>query len=124
METGLSGKPKTIEEYLVQLSDAQRTALSRLRDIIRRTAPDAQECISYQLPAFKHGRMLVSYGASAKHCAFYLMSTTVLDAFTDEITGFDVGKGTIRFTPERPLPESLVSRLVLARIAENDAASK
>jgi uncharacterized protein YdhG (YjbR/CyaY superfamily) len=68
--------------------------------------------------------MLVGFGASASHCALYLMSGTVLSGFARELEGYDVGKGTIRFAPDEPLPATLVRKLVRARIAENEGGPR
>ena len=115
----MAGKPKTIDEYLAALSDDKRAALERLRQTIRAAAPKAEECISYQLPAFRQDGMLVAFGATANHCAFYLMSSSTVEAHTDELKGYDTSKGTIRFQAAKPLPAALVRTLVNARIAEN-----
>lgn len=112
-------KHRSIDEYLAALSDDKRAALERLRKTIQAAAPDAEECISYQLPAFRLNGALVAFGASARHCAFYPMSPAVMEAHKDEIIGYDTSKGTIRFPPDRPLPAALVRKLVRARIAEN-----
>jgi len=117
----MTGKPKTIDEYLAALSDDQRTALQKLRKIIKAAAPKAEECISYQIPAFRLNGMLVGFGAAAKHCAFYLMSSSVVKAHQRELKEYDTSKGTIRFQPNNPLPAALVRKLVKARIAENAA---
>ena len=113
--------PRTIDEYLSALPRDQRSALEALRRTIRAAAPDAEECISYRLAAFRRDGMLVAMGATGHHCAFYLMSGTTLDGFRNELRGYDVSKGTIRFQPEAPLPATLVRKLVKARIAENAA---
>jgi uncharacterized protein YdhG (YjbR/CyaY superfamily) len=115
----MPGKPKTIDEYLAPLSDDKRAALEKLRKIIRAAAPKAEECISYQVAAFRQNGMLVGFGATAKHCAFYLMSSTTVDAHKDELKDYDTSKGTIRFQADQPLPAALVRKLVKARIAEN-----
>jgi uncharacterized protein YdhG (YjbR/CyaY superfamily) len=112
-------KPKTIDEYLAGLSDDQRAALQKLRMTIRRAAPTAEECISYSLPAFRLNGPLVAFGATARHCAFYPMSSSTVEAYKDDLKGFDTSKGTIRFQPDRPLPAALVRKLVKARVAEN-----
>ncbi len=112
-------KIKTIDEYLAALSDDQRAALEQLRKTIRAAAPKAEECISYQLPAFRQDGMLVAFGATADHCAFYLMSSTTVEAYQDELKGYATSKGTIRFQADKPLPVALVRKLVKARIAEN-----
>ncbi|MGE3803975.1 MAG: iron chaperone [Gemmataceae bacterium] len=115
------GKLSTIDEYLAALAAEQRAALERLRKIIRAAAPNAEECISYQLPAFRQNGMLVGMGASTHHCAFYLMSSTTVAAHKQELARYDTSKGTIRFTPDSPLPAALVKQLVRARLAENAA---
>jgi uncharacterized protein YdhG (YjbR/CyaY superfamily) len=112
---------RDIDEYLAALSEAERTALEKLRKTIRAAAPRAEECISYGVPAFRMKRMLVGFGASKKHCSFYLMSSTTIDAHAKELEGYDTSKGTIRFRADEPLPAALVRKLVKARIAENDA---
>jgi uncharacterized protein YdhG (YjbR/CyaY superfamily) len=110
--------PRTPDEYLAALSDDKRAALEKLRKAIKAAAPEAEECISYQLPAFRlDGKLLVAYGAAAKHCAFYPGS--VLEALKDEVKGYDTTKGTIRFAPNKPLPRALVRKLVKLRIAKN-----
>lgn len=116
----IKAKPKTIDEYLATLSNDKRAALERLRRTIRAAAPRAEECISYQLPAFRlDGRMLVWIGATANHCAFY--PGAVVEAYKDELKDYDTSKGTIRFQADSPLPATLVRKLVKARIAENAA---
>jgi uncharacterized protein YdhG (YjbR/CyaY superfamily) len=116
----MSPKPKTIDEYLAALSDDKRAALEKLRKTIKAVAPKAEECISYQIAAFRlDGRMLVGFGATANHCAFFLMSGSTVEVHKDELTGYDTSKGTIRFQADKPLPVALVRKLVRARIAEN-----
>ena len=117
---GKGGKPAGIDDYLSALPADKRVALERLRKMIRAAAPKAEECISYGIAAFRHQGMLVGLGAAKNHCAFYLMSATILEAFKDEVEGYDVSKGTIRFQADQPLPAALVRRLVKARIAENE----
>jgi len=120
----MPGSPKTIDEYLAAVPEAQRAALAKLRQIIRAAAPQAEECISYQLAAFRlHGRMLVAFGATAKHCAFFPMNGTAVQAHREALAGYATSKGTIRFTPEKPLPAALVRKIVKERAAENRAAS-
>jgi uncharacterized protein YdhG (YjbR/CyaY superfamily) len=115
----MAAKPKNIDEYLAALSDDKRAALEKLRKTIRDAAPKAEECISYQLAAFRQNGMLVAFGATANHCAFYLMSSSTVEAHKDELKDYDTSKGTIRFQADKPLPVALVLKLVKARIAEN-----
>jgi uncharacterized protein YdhG (YjbR/CyaY superfamily) len=109
----------TIDEYLAALSDGQRAALEQLRRTIRKAAPKAEECIIYQLPAFRLNGVLVGFGATAKHCAFYPWSGSTVAAFKNELKGYDTSKGTIRFQADTPLPAALVRKIVKSRIAEN-----
>lgn len=115
----MPAKPKSIDEYLAALPDDQRAALQKLRQTIKAAAPKAEECISYQLCAFKQNGPLVAFGATPKHCAFYLLSGTTIEAHKAELEQYDTSKGTIRFQPEKPLPTPLVRKLVKARLAEN-----
>jgi uncharacterized protein YdhG (YjbR/CyaY superfamily) len=110
---------RTIDEYLAALSDDKRAALEKLRKTIRAAAPKAEECISYQIAAYRQDGMLVGFGATANHCAFYLMSSSIVEAHREELKDYDTSKGTIRFQPDKPLPVGLVRKLVKARIAEN-----
>src|SRR5215813_11185853 len=116
-------KPTTIDEYLKDVKPDQRRALEKLRETIRAVAPKAEECISYGISAFRlNGRALVFFGAWANHCAFYPGSSATLKKFRNELKGFQISKGTIRFSSDRPLPVALVKRLVKARMAEDQQA--
>ena len=111
-------KPKTIDEYLAGVKPDQRTALEKLRQTIQAIAPKAKECISYGIPAFRlNGRLLVGFGAWANHCSFYPMSSMTLRRFQRDIKDFQTSKGTLRFSPDKPLPVALVRKLVQARMA-------
>jgi uncharacterized protein YdhG (YjbR/CyaY superfamily) len=115
-----AAKPKTIDEYLAPLAEDQRGALEKLRKTIRSAAPGVEECISYGMPGFRYdGRMLVWFGAAAKHCAFY--PGGVVQGYEKELKAFETSKGTIRFQPEHPLPARLVRKIVKERIASNAA---
>jgi uncharacterized protein YdhG (YjbR/CyaY superfamily) len=114
-------KTKTIDDYLASLSADKRAALQKLRKTIKGAAPKAEECISYQLPAFRQNGMLVAFGATANHCAFFLMSGSTVEAHKEELKGYDTSKGTIRFQADKPLPVALVRKLVKARIEENES---
>jgi uncharacterized protein YdhG (YjbR/CyaY superfamily) len=107
---------KSVDDYLASVGEDQRAALERLRKTIHSIVPRAEECISYQLPAFRlDGKVLVWFGAAAKHCAFY--PGGIVPEFQRELTDYETSKGTIRFQPDHPLPAALVRKLVKARIA-------
>jgi uncharacterized protein YdhG (YjbR/CyaY superfamily) len=113
-----------VDRYLATVPETARKALRNIRKAIKAAAPEASEGISYGVPAYKHHGMLVGFGASKAHCSFFVMSSTFLDGFQRELAGYETSKGAIRFTPERPLPASLVRKLVKARIKENEARAK
>jgi uncharacterized protein YdhG (YjbR/CyaY superfamily) len=113
-------RSETVDDYLAAVRPDARAALMKLRKAIRAAAPEATEGISYQVPTFKlDGHPLVSYGAATAHCAFYVMSPAVMRAHAADFKDYAVGKGCIRFPPEKPLPPALVTKLVKARIAES-----
>ncbi len=111
--------PQTIDDYLKRLSQEKRAALEKLRIAIKSAVPKAEECISYQIPAFRlHGRMLVFFGAATNHCSFYPGALPVR-VHRNKLKAYDTSKGTIRFQPENPLPATLIRKLVKTRIAQN-----
>jgi uncharacterized protein YdhG (YjbR/CyaY superfamily) len=108
--------PRTIDGYLRGVSAEKRSALQKLRKAIRAAAPKAEECIAYGVPSFRlGGRFLCSFGAAAKHCAFYPGSRAI-ELHRMKLARYGLSKGTIRFQPEKPLPASLVRKLVKARV--------
>jgi uncharacterized protein YdhG (YjbR/CyaY superfamily) len=111
--------PTTIDEYLARVNDDKRAALQALRELIRAAAPDAEECISYKMPAFRQDGMLVGFAAAKNHCALYAWNGSAVGLFADELRDFDTSKGAIRFTPDKPIPEALVRRLVEMKLAKN-----
>jgi uncharacterized protein YdhG (YjbR/CyaY superfamily) len=113
--------PATIDAWLTQVDDDKRAALQKLRAQIRAAAPSATECISYGVPTFKlDGRNLLHFGAGQNHCAFYTGKAPIV-TFAAELESFETSTGTVRFTPDRPIPAALVKRIVKARSAENTA---
>lgn len=114
------GGATTHEEYLARLEPDQRGALEQVLAVIRKAAPAAEPVISYGIPAFRQHGMLVGVAASAKHCSLHPMNNTTVAAFASELAGYGTSAGTIRFTPAKPLPASLVRRIVKARVAENE----
>lgn len=116
----MANKPETIDEYLAQVSDGdKRQALANLRKAIHAIVPDAEEGFSYGLPAFRlEGRPLVAFAATKKHCSLYPMSPAVIVSLEAELNDFETSKGTIRFSPDKPIPNALLKALIQARIAE------
>jgi uncharacterized protein YdhG (YjbR/CyaY superfamily) len=111
-----------VDEYLAKLPREQREVLEGLRRTIRSAVPEAEEAIRSRVPAFRYrGRPLVSMGASKRHLSLFIMYGAVLEAHEDELRGFDTSNTVVRFSPEEPIPDRLVTKLVKARKAELDA---
>lgn len=107
-----------VDAYLARLDKSQRGALATLRRQIHAAVPGAEECISYGMPGIRHdGRMLLWFGAAANHVALY--PGGIVAQFAEDLAGFETSKGTIRFTPDRPLPSALVRRIVKACVARH-----
>ena len=116
------GTVAEVEAYIARVPEALRPAVETLRATIRAAAPDAEEGISYGVPAFRYrGRPLVAYAAAKAHYAFYVMDPAVLEAHADELAGFDTSKGTIRFKPEAAFPADVITRLVQDRVRAMEA---
>lgn len=111
---------KSVEKYLAAVPTDQLAALQKLRKTIKSIIPDATEVISYGIPTFDfEGRHLVAFAAFKEHCSLFPMSYSTIRTHAAKLERFYVAKGTIRFTPDKPLPVSLVRSIVKARIAEN-----
>ena len=116
---------KDVDRYLARVPEPARSTLQKVRAVIRSAAPAAaSEGISYGIPAFKYNGLLVAYAAFAKHCSFFPASGSLLKEFAGELKGFPTSKGTIRFALDKPLPASLVRKMVLARVAKNERKNK
>jgi uncharacterized protein YdhG (YjbR/CyaY superfamily) len=108
-----------MDDYLDGLAPAQRTALARVRAVVTGVAPDAEEGISYGVPAFLYaGRPLLGFRAAKKHLSVFPFSPAAIEAVRDRLTGFELSKGTIRFTPDRAVPDDVLADLVRARKQE------
>mgnify|MGYP005815328919 CR=1 FL=1 len=111
--------PKTIDEYLATLDSTKRGTLQKLRETIRSLAPDAVETISYGMPAFKeNGKVVAGFAAFAKHLAYLPHSGTTLSTVADDIAGYEHTKSSLHFSIDKPLPKTLVKKLIAARRAE------
>jgi uncharacterized protein YdhG (YjbR/CyaY superfamily) len=108
-----------VDRYLAALPPEQRAALEKLRRTIRSVAPTATEKISYGMPMFFDHGMLVGYAAYKIHCSFF--PGAIIEQFADDLTKYKTSKGTIQFTVDKPLPVTLVKKIVKARLAQNEA---
>ena len=111
---------KSVDEYLANTPEPAQSALRHLRKVIRSVVPiETTEVISYGMPMFKFNGMLVGYAAFKKHCSLFPTGSSVLDRFEKELKGQRVSKGTVHFSPDKPLPDALVKKIVKARVKEN-----
>jgi uncharacterized protein YdhG (YjbR/CyaY superfamily) len=110
-----------MDEYLDGLPREQRAALADVRALVAGLAPDAVEGKSYGVPAFMlSGRPLLGFSAAKQHLSVFPFSPAAIEAVQDRLAEFDTAKGTIRFTPDHPLPDDVIAGLVAARRAELD----
>jgi uncharacterized protein YdhG (YjbR/CyaY superfamily) len=112
-------RAKNIDSYLATLPEKQILVLEKLRQTIRKAAPEAEEVISYQIPAFKYYGLLVGFAGFKNHCSFFPMGSETIRQFQNDLKNFETSKGTIRFTPDKPLPSALVRKIVKARMKRN-----
>jgi len=116
-----SAIPETVNEYLAAVPEPARSTLKKVRAAIRAAAPaEATEVISYGIPMFKYKGMLVGYAAFPKHCSLFLATSSLLKQFKNELSRYQTSKGTIRFPTDKPLPVSLVKKILKARVVQND----
>jgi uncharacterized protein YdhG (YjbR/CyaY superfamily) len=111
-----------VEEYLARVAEPARSTLESVRATIRTVVPaEATECISYGMPAFRYKGALVGYAAFKDHCSFFPMSASLLDDFAEDVKNYRTAKGTLQFSPDKPLSAALLKKLVRARVVQNKA---
>jgi uncharacterized protein YdhG (YjbR/CyaY superfamily) len=110
---------RDVREYLTSVPAQSRKTFLELREILRTSAPYAQEVVSYRILALRQHRILVWYAAFKDHCSVFVGSAKVRQRFSRELKPFAARKGTLQFPFGQPLPSSLLRRIVKARIAED-----
>jgi uncharacterized protein YdhG (YjbR/CyaY superfamily) len=110
--------PKSIDDYILKFPPETQRVLEKLRKVIRAAAPGAEEKISYQIPTFVRHGVLVYFAAYKNHIGFYPTSSGI-EAFRRELSGYKTGRGSVQFPIRKPLPYDLISRIVKFRAAEN-----
>jgi uncharacterized protein YdhG (YjbR/CyaY superfamily) len=111
--------PGTIDEYLLTLDDRKRTALQELRETILGIIPNAEECISYGMPAFRlEGKVIAGFAAFTNHLSYLPHSGSVLSELSEELAGYKSTPGSLHFPINRPLPKALVKKLIATRLNE------
>ena len=122
MKPGPSVSPATIDEYIASYSPDVRAILERIRRTIRKAAPDAVERIAYRLPSFEQQGALVYFGGFKKHIGFF---PPVGDAtLAQEASPYAGPKGNLQFPLDKPIPYTLIAKIVKARVRENAARAK
>lgn len=117
-------KIQTVDQYVASVPEEARDAFEKLRAAIRSAVPaDSREIISYQIPAFKRARVLVWFAAFSKHCSLF-PTNSVIEQFKNELEGFFISKGTIQFPLDKPLPTTLIKRIVKARVADEQGKGR
>jgi uncharacterized protein YdhG (YjbR/CyaY superfamily) len=114
---------KTTDEYIATFQKNIQIILEELRQAIRDSAPNAEEAISYQMPTFKLKGNLVYFAAFKNHIGFYPTSSAI-EAFKEELSDYEVTKGTVRFPINKPIPFDLVKKMVKYRVKENLSKKK
>jgi uncharacterized protein YdhG (YjbR/CyaY superfamily) len=113
--------PTTVDDYIAKAPPKMVPTLKALRAAIRAAAPQAEEGIRMGVPAYSHRGQLVAFAAAAKHCAFYVMSPGPISRRKQSLAHYDVALTAIRFSPDLPIPKSLVVEIVRERVQENEA---
>jgi uncharacterized protein YdhG (YjbR/CyaY superfamily) len=114
---------KTIDEYIAGFPTEVQKTLKKIRLTIRKAAPDAEETISYQMPACKFHGMLIFFAGYAKHVSLYPAPREAVE-FKKELSAYKGGKGTVQFPLGEPIPYDLIARIVKFRAAKNLEAAK
>jgi uncharacterized protein YdhG (YjbR/CyaY superfamily) len=113
----------TIDEYIAQFPGEIQEILEKLRQAIRESAPEATEAISYRIPTFKLNGNLVHFAAFRDHISFFPTSSGV-EAFRNELSGYKTSKGTVQFPLDKPIPFDLVRKIVKFRVRENQGKQR
>ena len=115
---GPAAAPKTIHAYLATVPEPARGTLQKVRAAIRSAVPPgATETISYKIPAFKHGEVIIWFAAFASHCSIF-PTARIIEQFKDDLKAFTISKGTVQFPTDKPFPASLLKKMVKARLAQ------
>jgi uncharacterized protein YdhG (YjbR/CyaY superfamily) len=116
--TRLRALGKSVEDYLAAVPEPHRSTLNKVRATIRSAVPkEAEEVISYGIPAFKYRKVLIWYAAFSDHCSLF-PTASVIAKFKDELKSYKISKGTIQFPVDQPPPAALLKKMVKVRLSE------
>ena len=110
----------TVNNYLDKLPDDIYLPIENIRQIIKFLVPGVDEIVSGNILTYRYNGMLVGLGLDNNQCSFFLMSSTIIKDLEKDLEGFDTLNDIILFTPEKPIPNDLITRIVMARMAENE----
>lgn len=111
---------ETVDDYLSELPSDVKAMLQKVRRAIKSAAPKAEEVISYNIPTYKFKGPLVHFAAFKDHCSFVVITPSIMQIFGDEFRRFKNSGRTIHFSPENPLPATLIKKIVKVRVQENE----
>ena len=111
--------PKTVGEYLTGIPEPAQSTLKHIRRVIRSVVPAETTEVIATAPMFKYRGMLLGYAAFKNHCSLFQTGSGVIEKFEKELEGFPTSRGAIRFPSDKPLPDSLLKKIVKTRVAEN-----
>lgn len=114
----------SVEQYLKDVPKDKLDVLQKLRTVILSVVPAAEEYISYGMPTFKYHGPLCSYAAFKNHCSLFPWNSSLIKKYENQLEAYKTSKGTIQFTVKKPLPVSLVKKLIKERMKENEAKNK
>ena len=110
---------KSVDDYIASQPEAAQGMLRRVRSAIRKAVPDAEEVISYQIPAYRaHGRVVIYFAGWKRHYSLYPATDSLVAAFEDELTPYTISKGTIRFPLSEDVPVKLIEDIARFRAKE------
>jgi uncharacterized protein YdhG (YjbR/CyaY superfamily) len=116
-------KASSVDEYLQMIPEDHRVLLTEIRERINRQVPGVEETISYGMPTFKlRGKPLIHIAAWKKHCSVYPVTDEILTAYAQELAGFKHTKGSLHFTPQKPIPPDVLEAMIQDRVAAQEAA--
>jgi uncharacterized protein YdhG (YjbR/CyaY superfamily) len=119
MDKPLNIKFRSVDEYLLSMPMEKRKNLEELRTAVRQTVPDAEEGISYNMPAFRFHGILLYYAAHKEHIGFYPGNSKLILKLNEELKDFETSKGTIKFPFNKTLPVALIKKIAKIRAVEN-----
>jgi uncharacterized protein YdhG (YjbR/CyaY superfamily) len=119
MPSRLTPGEKDVEKYLSAVPEPQQSTLRALRTTIKALLPLGEDAMSYGVPVIKvNGKSIAGYAAAKKHCSYFPHSGQVIEDLAADLTRYDCSKGTLRFAIDKPLPKTLVKKLIRTRLSQ------